>query len=101
MSIFVKNWHSYIGAGIYGLIFPYIPFKIKRGLDMNLRKTLGENIVRYRTQAHMTQMQLASAAELSLSQLRHVEHGTGNTTVDVIERISHSLNVPPSDLFKS
>ena len=68
---------------------------------MKLRKFLGDNIVWYRTQAHMTQMQLASAAELSLSQLRHVEHGTGNTTVDVIERISHSLNVQPCDLFKT
>ena len=68
---------------------------------MKLRKILGDNIAWYRTQAHMTQMQLASAAELSLSQLRHVEHGTGNTTVDVIERISHSLNVQPCDLFKT
>ena len=68
---------------------------------MKLRKILGDYIVWYRTQAHMTQMQLASAAELSLSQLRHVEHGTGNTTVDVIERISHSLNVQPCDLFKT
>ena len=68
---------------------------------MKLRKILGDNIVWYRNQAHMTQMQLASAAELSLSQLRHVEHGTGNTTVDVIERVSHSLNVQPCDLFKT
>ena len=68
---------------------------------MKLRKILGDNIVRYRNQVNMTQMQLASAAEISLSQLRHVEHGTGNTAVDVIERISLSLNVPAADLFKS
>lgn len=68
---------------------------------MKLRKILGDNIVRYRNQVNMTQMQLASAAEISLSQLRHVEHGTGNTTVDVIERISLSRNVPAADLFKS
>ncbi len=67
---------------------------------MKLRKVLGGNIVRYRNQENMTQMQLASAAEISLSQLRHVEHGTGNTTVDVIERISLALNVPASDLLK-
>lgn len=47
---------------------------------MKLREILGNNIVRYRNQANMTQMQLASVAEISLSQLRHVEHGTGNTT---------------------
>lgn len=92
---------SYIGAGIYRLPFPYFPFKMKREMDMKLREILGNNIVRYRNQANMTQMQLAGAAEISLSQLRHVEHGTGNTTVDVIERISYSLNVPPSDLFKN
>lgn len=74
---------------------------MKREMDMKLREILGNNIVRYRNQANMTQMQLTSAAEISLSQLRHVEHGTGNTTVDVIERISYSLNVPPSDLFKN
>lgn len=79
--IIMKYMQSYIGAGIYSLPFPYSPFKMKREMDMKLRKVLGDNIVRYRNQANMTQMQLASAAEISLSQLRHVEHGTGNTTV--------------------
>lgn len=67
---------------------------------MELKRILGKNIVERRIQADITQQQLASNAEISVSHLRNIEHGRGNATIDMIERISRSLNVLPEDLFK-
>lgn len=67
---------------------------------MELKRILGKNIVERRIQADITQQQLAANAEISVSHLRNIEHGRGNATIDMIERISRSLNVLPEDLFK-
>lgn len=67
---------------------------------MDLKRILGVNILRYRVREKLTQQQLASDAEISVSHLRNIEHGRGNATVDMIERISKSLKVMPEDLFQ-
>lgn len=67
---------------------------------MNLKIILGQNIVAYRKKCGMTQQVLAHLADISISHLRNIEHGSGNTTVDMLERIARSLEVHPSDLLK-
>ena len=62
---------------------------------MNLKTLLGIRIVQYRKIRNMTQQELAYKAEISISHLRNIEHGTSNTTVDVMERLAKTLAVSP------
>ena len=66
---------------------------------MDLKTTVGNNIVKYRKDRHITQQALASKSEISISHLRNIEHGTGNTTLDILERLSDALEIMPADLF--
>ena len=66
---------------------------------MELKQILGANIVIKRKQKSITQQMLASMSDISISHLRNIEHGVGNTTVDVLERISRSLGIKPSHLL--
>lgn len=68
---------------------------------MELKDTIGNNIVKRRRQQHMTQQSLASKSGISVSYLRSIEHGTANATVDVLDQISASLNIEPSSLLQT
>jgi transcriptional regulator with XRE-family HTH domain len=67
---------------------------------MELKKVLGKNVVKHRILAEITQQELAADAQISVSHLRNIEHGRSNATIDMIERISKSLNVLPEELFR-
>lgn len=67
---------------------------------MELKNVLGQNIVRFRNEKHITQQILATRASVSISHLRNIEHGVTNTTVDVIDRISKELHVDAAVLFE-
>ena len=66
---------------------------------MELKDTIGRNIVKKRKQKNMTQQSLASKSGLSISQLRQIEHGTANITLDVLQRISLGLGTSVDDLM--
>ena len=62
---------------------------------MNLKSLLGIRIVQYRKMRSMTQQELAYKADISISHLRNIEHGTSNTTIDVVDRLAETLSVSP------
>ncbi len=68
---------------------------------MDLKTTVGNNIVKYRKNRKITQQVLAYKSEISISHLRNIEHGTGNTTLDILERLSYALEISPEELFKN
>lgn len=66
---------------------------------MELKAIVGKNIVKYRKDKNLTQQDLAYRADISVSHLRNIERGQVNTTLDIVERVSRSLDIPPVDLF--
>ena len=63
---------------------------------MGLKTTLGTNI---RRQRNLSQQKLAVYVDISITHLRAIEHGTTNTTVDVVERFANFFGVEPYTLF--
>ncbi|WP_343264700.1 helix-turn-helix transcriptional regulator, partial [Ligaoa zhengdingensis] len=68
---------------------------------MTLKSILGQNIVTVRKEKNITQQNLATMAGISVSHLRSIEHGKGNTTVDIIERVSSCLKIQPYSLLRT
>ncbi len=66
---------------------------------MELKESIGRNIVKKREKENMTQQSLASKSGLSISYLRQIEHGAANITLDVLERISFGLGTSVDDLM--
>ena len=66
---------------------------------MGLKTTLGTNIRRQRKERNLSQQKLAVYVDISITHLRAIEHGTTNTTVDVIERFAKFFGVEPYTLF--
>lgn len=67
--------------------------------DVAYRRALGDKIRALRASRDMTQEQLADAARVSREYLSRVESGSRNGSVDVVARISKSLNVSLAELF--
>ena len=66
---------------------------------MGLKTTLGTNIRRQRKERNLSQQKLAVYVDISITHLRAIEHGTTNTTVDVVERFANFFGVEPYTLF--
>lgn len=57
------------------------------------------NVRRLRTRGHMTQEQLAEAAEIDLTYLQRVERGTANPSLRVLVALATALGVAPGRLL--
>lgn len=55
---------------------------------------IGKNIVDLRRRRGFSQEQLALESEVSVSYLRDIEHGRANPSLDVLEAIANTLDVP-------
>ena len=64
-----------------------------------LRKTVGENIKRYRKASNLTQMALAEKANLSVGYLCDLESGKKWGMSETISRLAVALNIQPFQLF--
>ena len=64
-----------------------------------LRKTVGDNIKRYRKINNLTQMALSEKANLSVGYLCDLESGKKWGTPETISRLSIALNIQPFQLF--
>ena len=64
-----------------------------------LNEILGKNILQLRTIYHLTQQELASRAEVSISYIRNIEHGKGNITLFIINQISGVFGIYPFSLL--
>lgn len=58
-----------------------------------------DNLARIRTARGLTQSQLAEAVGANQATISKIESGTGNPTLDMINRIAAALHVHPSALF--
>ena len=65
-----------------------------------LSQTVGENVRKYRLERELSQEHLAFVSALSVSTVSRIERGTANPTVDVLESIAGTLDIPASWLLK-
>lgn len=68
---------------------------------MNIKEKIGKRIKELRTQAGLTQMELAGKSSLDRTYINSVENGKRNISITNIEKIANALNVSISDLFKN
>ncbi|MBD5087433.1 MAG: helix-turn-helix transcriptional regulator [Clostridiales bacterium] len=70
--------------------------------DEELYKTIGCNIKKYRSAAHLTQSELAEAVDISLSYLSKIEAAGCNKSlsISVLNQIANTLNVDITKFFK-
>jgi transcriptional regulator with XRE-family HTH domain len=66
---------------------------------LDWRAIVGGNVRRLRTEAKLTQEQLAFAAEIDLTYVGGIERGTRNPSVLVLARIAAALGREPADLL--
>jgi transcriptional regulator with XRE-family HTH domain len=62
------------------------------------RRELGEGVKEWRRRQHVTQEQLAEAADVHVNALRSVERGKGNPTLKVLWKIATKLKVTVAQL---
>lgn len=70
--------------------------------DVELYRVIGSNIKYYRKQAHMTQVQLADAAQISLSYLSKIEATKCDKSfsISVLNQIANALDIEITEFFK-
>lgn len=70
--------------------------------DADLYHVIGSNIKHYREQAHMTQVQLADAAQISISYLSKIEAINCNKSISlsVLNQIANVLNIDITEFFR-
>lgn len=66
---------------------------------MKLNVEIGQNIVSKRKQLGLTQEKLALEANISISYLRRIEHGTANPTINQLERIVAPMGITLKNLM--
>ncbi|MEM9618416.1 MAG: helix-turn-helix transcriptional regulator [Pseudomonadota bacterium] len=67
---------------------------------MDIRQTVGGNIMRERRRRALSQEALAFAAGVDQAYVSIVENGAGNLTLSLIERFANALEVPPDLLLR-
>ena len=65
----------------------------------SLRKTFGQRVKVLRQLRNLTQEGLAERTGLSYKFIGEIERGTGNPTIETVEKISQALEVPMARLF--
>jgi transcriptional regulator with XRE-family HTH domain len=68
---------------------------------MNMRKLVGRNFERLRTEAGLTQEQVAERAHISQQYISGLERGQRNPTIETIAALATALGVSHVDLVKS
>ena len=68
---------------------------------MNIKEKVGKKIKELRTEAGLTQMELAGRASLDRTYINSVEKGRRNISITNIEKIANALNINISALFES
>jgi transcriptional regulator with XRE-family HTH domain len=70
--------------------------------DTDLYRVIGSNIKYYREQAHMTQVQLSDAAQISISYLSKIEaiKCDKSLSISVLNQIANVLDIEIIEFFK-
>jgi len=67
----------------------------------NPKEIVGHNIRRIRTQAGLSQEELAYRAKLHRTYISSIERGERNVSIENIFAIAEALKVPPGDLLNA
>lgn len=62
------------------------------GMNKSISKLVGEQIKRYRVQNGITMPALANESGISKGGLSKIENGTGNPTVETLQKIYSAMN---------
>jgi transcriptional regulator with XRE-family HTH domain len=65
--------------------------------EIYLRK-LGERIVEIRKEKGITQLELSDRLETKNTQIRRIERGTVNSTINMLRKIAKELSISVSEL---
>lgn len=68
---------------------------------MNIKKSFGEKVKRYRKQRGLTQEQLAEIIDISPRNLSRIEVGANFVTAETLEKLLTALNVTMEELFSN
>ena len=70
--------------------------------DIELYKTISQNIKNYREQNNLTQLQLAEKAQISISYLSKIEASSCSKSfsISTLNQIANALNICITDFFK-
>ncbi len=61
---------------------------------------IGLNILHYRKELGMTQMQLAEKCDISRNHMQRIETAASSCTLDTLMDIANALNIPLKKLFE-
>lgn len=67
---------------------------------MDIKKTLGKNVRRLRTEAGMSQDELAVRMGVDQAYVSHLEAGKKNSTIDTIWLAAQALGATPAELIQ-
>ena len=74
-------------------------FELKRE-NFDIWLGIGLNILHYRKEQGMTQMQLAERCNISRTYMQKIETAACSCTLDTLIDISNALNIPVKKLFE-
>ncbi len=63
------------------------------------RKALGEKLLRARGKSHMTQQEVADAADVHVNYYARIERGQENPSFEKLQSIMRALTIKTLDLF--
>ena len=66
---------------------------------MEVKILFGSNLKRFRKERHLSQDQLSEKVDISVKHLSKIERGLTFISADLLEKLSHSLNVSVARLF--
>lgn len=69
-------------------------------MDTALLQNIAKNILKLRASADLSQLQLATNADISLKTLCDIEHAAGNLEIITLTKIADALNVSIEQLFE-
>lgn len=70
-------------------------------MDLNPKSIFGKNVRRVRTEAGLSQEELADRAELHRTYISSIERGQRNVSIENIFAIAAALGVSPTELVKT
>jgi transcriptional regulator with XRE-family HTH domain len=67
---------------------------------MDIKKTFGNNLKRFRLEKGISQESLALLADLDRTYIPSIEKGVRNVSITVAEKLAKALNIHISEFFK-
>ena len=74
--------------------------RLMRNKNFDVWLGIGLNILYYRKEQGLTQMQLAERANISKNHMQRIETATCSCTLDTLIDIAEALNIPLKKLFE-